>query len=143
MKGKGYLLSLPFGLFLLMHSISVSAKSVWLECGEYQFNLDENRREYTTKIQLGRLPTKLVQGTATFFPSHINFSVPTLIFPDGGGIQNDFSINRKTLEYQQPTMSRDISYITGDTGWVLQKRSNNPKIGICRVIKNQAEGNKI
>jgi hypothetical protein len=139
---KKNLLLIPFGFLTLLYSLPISAKSIWLECGKYKFNLNENKREYSTTLL-----NKVVQGNAVFFPSQIDFSVPLVTYDnEGSGIRYDYSINRKTLEYQIKVMSRSVistSFSYSDTGWVQQKGDHSLTIGTCKIIKNPTESNKI
>lgn len=139
--GRTFLL-LPFSFFVLLFSLPISAKSVWLECGKNKFNLNEDKKEYSTILS-----NKLVQGNAVFFPSQISFSVPLVSIGDkGGGIRYDYSIDRKTLEYKMVVMSRRVvstSFSYYDTGWVQQNGDHSLEVGTCKIIKNPTEGNKI
>jgi hypothetical protein len=141
MKNQFCLLT-SLGLVLSCFSLPVAAKSVWLECGKDRFYLDEEKREYSTTRN-----NEVIQGSAVFFPSQIDFSVPLATFGnDGSGIRYDYSINRKTLEYQKKVMSRrvmSLSFAYSDTGWVQQKGDHSLTVGTCKVIKNPTEGNKI
>lgn len=131
---RRFLLSIPFGFLLLIYSTPSLAKSIWLECGVVKFNLDDDKREYSTTYG-----EKLIQGSAMFFPSQISFSVPLLTFDSGGGIRHDYSIDRKTLEYQVILSHRFFPGTPVDIGWEQDKTTT----GTCKIIKNPAEGNKI
>jgi hypothetical protein len=137
---KKHLLSIPIGFLLLLYVSPSLAKSIWLECGKDKFNLDDDKREYSTTMG-----NRIIQGSAVFFPTQIDFSVPLFTYKDGlGGIRYDYSINRKTLEYQMKVMSRIVYTSTSfDSGWVQQKGEHSFTTGTCKIIKNPTEGNKI
>lgn len=133
---RKYLLSIPIGFLFLIYSSPSSAKSIWLECGGTEFNLDDSKREYSTTIGYS-----VFQGSAIFFPTQIDFSVPIYINEKGGGFRYDYSINRKTLEYQKKSMNRFITSLR-DTGWVQQEGSSLTT-GTCKIIKSPTKGNQI
>lgn len=114
-------------------SSASSIKSKWLKCGTYTISLDESKETFSVKT--GSV-TK--QGKAVFYPEQVDFD-------DFYGQTSDginklvYSINRKNLNYQVVNYMR-MNLYGKDTGWVQVGKAQE---GICILIKNPNEGNKI
>lgn len=115
----------------LLLAVPSAAKPIWLRCGYDEINLDADRQQYNTFSSGGIV----VQGKATFYPNQINFQVP---YPIGGGseMRYDWVINRKTLSYIKITMSKTFL-------WDWKVLDEKPDTGICKIIPNPNQGNKI
>ena len=154
---KKILAATSFVLLSLCASPSY-AKSLWLKCRHRVINLDTDRQQYT--IERGE---KVVQGKASFFPNQINFE--HLLHEDDytlfgknytSGRRTDYVINRKTLEYTITDMKKVVRDMFPDIPgsprfivreWViddpLHSSLPNPETGVCKLIPNPNQGNKI
>lgn len=115
------------------------AKSIWLQCGKQQINLDSERERFSLTFV-----DKVFQGPAMFSPGQINFEFLYLNDGRGGGIKYAYAIDRKTLDYTETSLLRvNISRAT-DTGWIVSETKGNPASGQCSIMKTSpTEGNKI
>ena len=115
----------------------VAAKSIWLNCGGTQINLDSQKERFTLTT-LG----KIYQGVAMFSAGQIDFEYQwyTESPPyQTDGLKAAITINRKTLEYTNITMKKDA--LAGITQWTKFSKTYNDK---CTIIKNPpTAGNKI
>ena len=126
---KKILAATSFVLLSLCASPSY-AKSLWLRCGGAEINLDTDRQQYNIE----HLRT-VYQGKASFFPNQISFEYRLLNDGYGGGLRTDYVIDRKTLEYTRTTMIKGIL----DRKWA----PGNSTTGVCELIPNPTQGNKI
>lgn len=111
------------------------SKSVWLKCGEYNINLDDQRERYSIQTD-----SKVFQGSAMFAPSQISFEFQPLMLSNGGGFKYNYIVNRKTLAYSRSTLHRYVSGGIMDSGWVLKGND----AGICAILKiPPSTGNQI
>jgi len=148
---KKILAATSFVLLSLCASHSY-AKSLWLKCGEEVINLDTDKQQYNIETR-----TKVVQGKASFFPNQINFVYQWLNDGHGGGLRSDYVIDRKTLEYTKTTMRKDtllesVRPLYESVGiykpnpyrdWAPFSSSPNPTTGVCKLIPDPTQENKI
>ncbi len=125
------------GLLLISNSVFAlplpASKSKWLRCGRYTINLDESKERFS--ISSGSV---VKQGKAVFYPHQINFD--DFYGETSSGLNKlSFSISRKDLTYQINNYYRNYSF-GNDTGWVQVGKAQE---GICEIIKNPTENNKI
>ena len=63
-------------VFLFGFGPALQAKSIWLQCGKHQFNLDTVRERYSFTGNISGAPRQQVhQGDAIFTPGQIDFSI--------------------------------------------------------------------
>jgi hypothetical protein len=123
-------------LCIFSAALPVSAKSVWLKCGNYQIELDSDRERYSIEL------SKLYQGSAIFNPSQINFNVLWFSGPYGDGTRYEFAIDRKSLDYTKQVVSRINLPGFSDTGW--RAEASKTERGKCMIMKNPpTKGNQI
>lgn len=123
----------------LLAAISpVKAKSIWLQCGNQEINLDSERERYSLSYGI-----RIYQGSALFSPGQINLEY-TNSDGHGGGIKTTWVIDRKSLRYTTTSFTRVVLPGFVDTGWKVEDMKNNPETGQCSIMKNPpTTGNQI
>lgn len=124
----------------LLAAISpVKAKSIWLQCGSQEINLNSERERYSLSYA-----NKIYQGSALFSPGQINFEYQWSLGVHGGGIKTTWVIDRKSLRYTTTSVTRTVLPGFVDTGWKVSNVENNPETGQCSIMKNPpTTGNQI